>query len=245
MTDPLSRREALKQLGVVGAGLAIGSRRIVRSGANEIVIAGQPVEIAIASLSRITARITLRPINNGAADTLPVTGELISEKLGQSIARSRAAASVSRVRAGDLVVKFTEAPPTLTVETRSGAIVQRLVLDAASPGMSFLLGDGPLLGLGEGGPQFDRKGSVDRMIIGQGGYRLSTHGTRAPIPWLVGTDGWAMFVHQPTGEFDFTGGLGRFTPKEAALPLDVFVVASKNPAVIMREYARITGLPEM
>ena len=29
------------------------------------------------------------------------------------------------------------------------------------------------------------------------------------------------------------------------LPLDVFVVASKDPAAIMREYARITGLPEM
>jgi alpha-glucosidase len=245
MPDSVSRREALKQLGVVGAGLAIGRRQFVRGGANEIVVAGQPVEISVASLSVTTARITLQPIHNGAADSLPVTGELVAEKLGRTITQSRASASLSRVRAGDLVVKFTDGPPTLTVETRSGALVQRLVCDAASPGMSFLLGDGPLLGLGEGGPQFDRKGSTDRMIIGQGGYRLSTHGTRAPIPWLVGTNGWAMFVHQPTGEFDFTGELGKFTPKEAPLPLDVFVVASKDPAVIMREYARITGLPEM
>ena len=245
MPDAVSRREALKQLGVVGAGLAIGRPQFLRGQAKEIVVAGQSVEISVASLSPTTARITLRPIHNGAADSLPVTGELITEKLGRAITHSRAAASLSRVRAGELVVKFTDAPPTLTIETRVGAVVQRFVLDSVSPGMSFLLGDGPLLGLGEGGPQFDRKGSADRMIIGQGGYRLSTHGTRAPIPWLVGTNGWAMFVHQPTGEFDFTGELGRFTPKDASLPIDVFVVASKDPAVILHEYARITGLPEM
>jgi len=244
MPDSVSRRDALKQLGVVGAGLAIGGRRILGA-AKEIVVAGQAVEVEVASLSGATARITLRPIHNGAADVLPVTGELVNEKLGRQIAHSRTEEALSRVRAGDLIIKFDDAPPTIGIETRAGAVVQRLVFDAESPGMSFLLGDGPLLGLGEGGPQFDRKGSADRMIIGQGGYRLSTHGTRAPIPWLVGTNGWAMFVHQPTGEFDFTGGLGKFTPKDAPLPLDVFVVASKDPAVLMREYARITGLAEM
>jgi alpha-glucosidase/alpha-D-xyloside xylohydrolase len=54
-----------------------------------------------------------------------------------------------------------------------------------------------------------------------------------------------MFVHQPAGAFDFTGSTGKFTPHEAALPLDVFVVASRDPAVIMREYARVTGLAAM
>ena len=77
---------------------------------------------------------------------------------------------------------------------------------------AFHLGDGPVLGLGEGGPQFDRRGSVDRMRSGQGGYRLRTHGGRVPVPWLIGTAGWAMFVHQPGGTFDLTGPEGRFTP---------------------------------
>ncbi|HEV8499737.1 MAG TPA: TIM-barrel domain-containing protein, partial [Gemmatimonadaceae bacterium] len=157
-----------------------------------------------------------------------------------------AASGLARVRAGKLVVEVRDGPPTVDIRTRDGATVQRLVFDAAAPGMSFLLGNGPLLGLGEGGPQFDRKGSVDRMIIGQGGYRLATHGTRAPIQWLVGTDGWAMFIHQPFGAFDFTGADGKFTPPTDSSALyDVFVVSSREPAVIMREYARITGLPEM
>ncbi len=245
MPDNVSRRDALKQLGAAGAVLALGRPTFIRGSAKGIVVAGQPAEIAVASLSASTARITVQPLRNGVADPVPFTGELLAEKLGKPLTRARDSAPLSHVRAGDLTIKFSDAPPTLTVETRAGALVQRLVLDATSPGMSFLLGDGPLLGLGEGGPQFDRKGSTDRMINGQGGYRLSTHGTRAPIQWLVGTNGWAMFIHQPAGEFDFSGASGKFTPKDASLPLDVFVVASKDPAVIMREYARITGLPEM
>ena len=74
-----------------------------------------------------------------------------------------------------------------------------LTFDAQAPDMMFLLPKGPLLGLGQGGPQFDRKGQTDRMRNGQGGYQLQTHGARSPIQWLVGTDGWGMFIHQPAG----------------------------------------------
>ena len=245
MSDSLSRRQALKQLGAASAGLVLGGR-IIRGRAVDIVIAGQPVEIGVASLSDLTVRVTVRPIQQGVPASVPVTGALVEETPGKTRARGRAASVVSRVPAGNLVVRFRDDPPTIDVATRAGAAVQRLVFDAAAPGMSFLLGQGPLLGLGEGGPQFDRKGSVDRMIIGQGGYRLATHGTRAPIQWLVGTDGWAMFIHQPFGVFDFTGADGKFTPPtDSSAVYDVFVVSSHDPQVIMREYARITGLPEM
>ena len=57
-----------------------------------------------------------------------------------------------------------------------------------------------------------------------------------------------MFIHQPFGTFDFTGPeFARFLPAGAAtaLPLDVFVVGSRNPATIMAEYARLTGHPEL
>lgn len=156
------------------------------------------------------------------------------------------------MRAGDLVVKVTEAPLTIQVDTAAGETVQRLTFDATAPGMSFLMGLGPLLGLGEGGAQFDRRGSTDQMRNGQvtsqaDGYRLAIHGTRAPIQWLVSTDpGWGLFIHQPYGAFDFKGTDGKFLPPAAsALPLDVFVVGARDPKTIMREYVRITGLPEM
>src|SRR5262249_29384139 len=99
----------------------------------------------------------------------------------------------------------------------------------------------------EGGPQFDRRGSVDTMRSGQSGYRLATHGGRVPIPWLIGTRGWAMFIHQPFGTFDFTGRQSKFLPTspQAALPLDIFIVISREPGTVMREYARLTGYADM
>jgi alpha-glucosidase (family GH31 glycosyl hydrolase) len=111
--------------------------------------------------------------------------------------------------------------------------------------MTFLLSKGPLLGLGQGGPQFDRRGTVDKMRSGQRGYRLGTHGGRAPVQWLVGTDGWGLFIHHPLGQFDLTGPEGKITPFKDGLPLDVFLVGSTDPKEILREYARITGFPQL
>jgi alpha-glucosidase len=250
MSKHISRRKALQQL--AAAGSAVMWPKVIRGQSAEIVVAGQPVEIAVWSLSPVTARITIRQIQDGAPAAIPLTGALVNEQLGDARATARDSARLTRVTAGDLTVRYTDGPPTLHIEHRTNGRVQTLMLDAAAPGMSFLLPKGPLLGLGEGGPQFDRKGSVDEMRNGQGGFRLATHGTRAPIQWLIGTDGWALFIHQPYGAFDFTGEAGKFTPAastqnnpSAPLPLDVFVVSSRDPKVLMREYARITGLPEM
>ena len=227
---------------------------VIRGSRADIIVAGQPVEIAVWSLSPMTARISVQPLQAGNVVPVPVTGALVEEHHGNPVVRARDGAGAARVRAGDLVVRFTDGPPTIHVETASGQLLQRLGLDAANPGMTFLLGDGPLLGFGEGGAQFDRRGVTDDMRNGQGArstgprpYSLATHGTRAPVQWLIGTaNGWGMFIHQPYGAFDLTGGRGLFTPGPAgALPLDVFVVGSRDPKAIMREYARITGLPEM
>ena len=245
MSIDLSRRDAIKQLTVMSAGVLAGPA-VIRGDAAEIIVAGRPVEIAVASLSSSTVRITIRPLQDGMPMPVPYTGALEREDVGRVIQRGRAAAAISRVRAGDLVVKFTDGPPTIQVETAAGLVVQHLVLDAAAPGVSFLLGDGPVLGFGEGGQQFDRKGVVDRMTNGQGGYRLATHGGRAPVQWLINTGGSAIFIHQPYGSFDLSGSMGKFMPDAgSALPLDVFVVSSKDPVAIMREYARISGLPEL
>ncbi len=191
MRERVSRRQAIKDLSIAGAGLAI-SGGIIRGQTTDIVVAGVPVEIAVSSVSPATVRITVRPIVDGAPAPVAVTGALERELFGKNLAAARAAAPLGRVRAGNLTVRFTPTPPTLVVETAQGAVVQRLVLNADTPGMSFLLPKGPLLGLGEGGVQFDKKGSTDQMRNGQvtsqaDGYRLAIHGTRAPIQWLVGT----------------------------------------------------------
>jgi alpha-glucosidase/alpha-D-xyloside xylohydrolase len=266
MTDEIDRREALKRIGAVGVSIRASTALTELGTKAPIVVAGQPAEIRIATLSASTVRITVLPLGEDSA-RVPFTGALADENAGELRVRATDAAQLTSVRSGDLTVRYSPTPPTIHVE-RQGKVVQRLTLDANAPGVSFLLGRGPVLGLGEGGPQFDKVGTTDPMVNGQGGYRLATHGTRAPIQWMVGMSAdesrpWAMLIHQPYGAFDLTGAEGRFTlpvPRQTnaqasmvnpdpvvsrALPLDVFVSSAAEPAGIMREYARITGFAEM
>ncbi len=243
MAEPVSRRDLLKQLGTAGAA-AMFSGTILRGQSQPILVAGNPVEILIASISPSTVRITVVPAGASAA-AVADDGALVRAAEGRPLGRRRVPDSFAPVRAGNLVVRFTAEPPTIHVDTSDGTAIQRLTLDAQGPGLSFLPGKGPLLGFGEGGPQFDRKGHTYRMRNGQGGYQLRTHGGRVPIQWLVGTDGWGLFIHQPFGTFDLTGAEGKMTPFNEPLPLDVFVTASSDPKAILAEYARITGYAEL
>ena len=236
----LSRREVLKQLGTAGAGVVLAGG-VFRGQSAPLTIGGRAVEILVASVGPSTVRITIVPLGAAVRDD----GALVAAAAGRTLAKRSAAGSVAPIRAGNLAVRFTSGPPTVEVTTAAGRLVQKLTLDAALPGMSFSLGKGPLLGFGEGGQQFDRRGVVDRMRNGQGGYQLRTHGGRVPIQWLLGTEGWGLYIHQPLGTFDLSGAEGKLTPFSDALPLDVFVTASPEPTKILAEYARITGLAEL
>ena len=253
MPSHFSRRTVLKQLGYGGAGLAFYGG-VIRAQGTPIVVNGKPVEILIAAISPMTVRVTVMPVD---VKTLPDHGALVAAAAGKTVERRKD--PFAPMRAGSLTVRFTADPPTLHVDDAAGKPVQRLTLDAKTPNVSFLLPKGPMLGFGEGGPQFDRKGTVDRMRNGQGGYQLRTHGGRVPIQWLIGTDGWGMYIHQPVVTsapspqggppsapvFDFTGAEGRMLPIGDVAPLDVFITSSKNPADIVREFARITGFAEL
>jgi alpha-glucosidase (family GH31 glycosyl hydrolase) len=259
MTQPISRRQALE-------GLAASSVVLMLPSFGRGQVVELPVEIAIASISARTVRITTRPVENGTPRPLAPTGALLTPQPTDAIKRAGTVGDIGRVRAGDLVVRFSEArvgpdeqhtlETRLVVERADGQAVQTLTWRTGSPGITFALPSGPLLGLGEGGAQFDRKGKTDRMRNGQvtsepDGYRLAIHGTRAPIQWLIGTDAanrnhWGLFIHQPYGSFDFTGAAGTFTPaanNDGAL--DLFITSAAQPADLLREYARVTGLPEM
>jgi alpha-glucosidase/alpha-D-xyloside xylohydrolase len=225
-----SRRDVIK--GLLAAGAFYAAPVIVRGQARVIRVAGRPVEIAIVAVSRSTVRISVRPIVNGKPLREVNRGALV-------------AAADQRIGSGDLVVRVIEGPSTVMAITRNGRPVQQLTLDPDGSTVSFAIGSAPIFGLGEGGPQFDRRGTSYPPRHGQGGYQLRTHGGRVPIQWLVSPDGWGMYIHQPIGTFDLMGGLGRFMPTSDALPLDVFVVGADDPKTIIGEYARITGYAEL
>ena len=234
----LSRRDAVRRLAGLGAGLALGDA-IIRGQSSEITVGGKRVEIVVSSISDATVRITALPVDGGR---IPADDSLVQAAAGRIVARRTSASQT--IRAGRLSITIASGRPTIHVDTTAGKAIQRLTLDPVSPEVSFLLGGGLLLGMGEGGPQFDRKGAIDRGRNGQGGYQLRTHGGRVPIQWLVGTEGWGMYIHQPLGAFDLTGAEGRLTPASDA-PLDVFITTSPDPKAIIAEYARITGRAQL
>jgi alpha-glucosidase/alpha-D-xyloside xylohydrolase len=205
------------------------------------------VEVQVGSVSAHTLRLTVLPIKNGQVAAVPSNGSLVRTSWGEPILKVRGESQRRSVKSGSLHVNVSTTPLSFTVETESGELIQHLVLDLETGTVVFNTGNSPLLALGEGGPQFDRRGSVDVMRSGQGGYQLATHGGRVPIPWLIGTQGWAMYIHHPFGAFDFTGEQSKFTPAggDSGLPLDMFLVVSREPAVIMSEYALLTGHAEI
>ena len=249
MNKQPDRRQILKGAAATCAALLLPARTEATEQA--LRIAGQSVEIQIAPVSQHTARLTILPLTNslehGRAMTVGGDGSLVQTSWGAPILKLRTSSAVRTVKTGNLIVKLSSDPVAFSIETLRGAVVQRLTVDRDTGAVSFITGDSPVLGLGEGGPQFDRRGSIDRMRSGQGGFQLRTHGGRVPIPWLIGTAGWAMFIHQPFGMFDFSGTESKFQPAgpEAALPLDIFFVAANEPVTIMAEYARLTGYAEM
>jgi alpha-glucosidase (family GH31 glycosyl hydrolase) len=245
MTESISRRRALKAIGAAGAAAMV---RVPAS-------AAEPLEIAVAPSGKHSVRVTVGRLDGGRARPVPLDGSLVQPEGASAAPAVKVTPPADRllsgqanrqlIRCGSFNVSVSTEPLTVRIEAADGRVVQQLQIDPENGTLRFPIGDGPLLGLGEGGPQFDRRGSTDAMKNGQGGYRLRTHGGRAPVQWLVGTAGWAMFIQHPQGSFDFTSPDARFDPAAPGLPLDLFVVGTPDPVQVMAEYARLTGHPEM
>jgi alpha-glucosidase len=237
MTHGLTRRGSLQAIAAACAALGTGTTAALAAATRP------PLELRLAEIGQGIVRISLLPVVDDVAVEPEESGSLTERTWPAPAARMRIDDGARTLRCGGLVFRVSPNPLSIIVTDATGATVQELGWDAGA--MSFELGEGPLLGLGQGGPQFDRRGSVDAMKSGAGGYQLPTHGSRVPIQWLVGTSGWAMFIHQPMGSFDMSGARGRFTPTVSGGALDLFLVAAREPAALMRAYAEITGYPQM
>jgi alpha-glucosidase len=243
MSRRLSRRKVLKSL--VFAGASVLPARILSAHAfvqaSKLELAGRAVKLTITAISAHTLRINLSPIED-EPDAFPPGNDSLVRSDWTGPRKQFKETESNRFQLLNFAIKVGADPLSLEVSDRQ-RLVQQFAIDPKTAGLSFSIGKSPILGFGEGGPQFDRRGMTDQMRSGQGGYRLRTHGGRVPIPWLIGTDGWAMYIHQPEGTFDLTGEKGLFVPKQ--LPLDIFLVSSLDPATVIGEFSRLTGLPEM
>ena len=207
-------------------------------------------ELSVAAVSERTVRIALTPLDEkGKPRPGPASTALVELKPDTKL-QVRELTEAQEVEVGKLRVRVKPDPLTITVSGPGDKVVQELVITEADGSVTFRTA-APVLGLGEGGAQFDRRGNLLPPVERPGvaaAAPLATHGGTIVVPFLIGTDGWALFVHRPFGEFDLRDGKGRFIPRKDTAgkePLEVFVVALREPADALAEYYRLTGKPVM
>jgi alpha-glucosidase/alpha-D-xyloside xylohydrolase len=211
---------------------------------------GDPAELTVRTVGGRTLQIVLAPLDEKAQPSTGPPSTVLVEHRPVVGLRYREMAEAKEAPVGRYVVRLKPNPLTITISERGGKLVQELVF--AEDGSMTFRTEAPILGMGEGGQQFDRRGHLHRLVNGQVGPLLATHGGTILSPFLIGTDGWAMFVHRPYGEFDMRDGKGRFQlarrktkepiPRE---PLEIYVASVKEPADALAVYYQLTGKPVM
>jgi alpha-glucosidase/alpha-D-xyloside xylohydrolase len=214
-------------------------------GRRALTIAGSPAEIALTAVTPHTLRVSVVAKEKASQPRSNLV--LVHGKWPKPLARLRATPEERALNWGELRLRAATEPLSLSLFDSHAQPIQSLRIDPATGRIEFALGNGPLLGLGEGGPQFDRRGSLYPMQHGQHVPDLALNGARLPIPWIIGSSGWALFFHQPYGTLDLRSTSGVFAPLSSAgfLPIDFLVVASSDPQVILREYAQLVGFPHL
>ena len=209
---------------------------------------GVPVELTVSQISDCTVRLQLAPLDEQDRPQTGISSPALVPLSAAEKLQARELGGTKEFRTGQLRVTVKPSPLTIFVRRRDGTLVQELTVagDDATNSISFRTA-APVLGLGEGGPQFDRRGIFYPRQNGEGTRSLATDGARIFVPFLIGTEGWALFVSKPFGEFDLRGDHGTFHPRAGATPgqADVFVTDAREPANAMREFVRLTGAPAM
>ena len=212
--------------------------------------AGQNAELVLSEVSERTLRVELSPLDEQGKPRPPSPSTVLVPFSFTERLRVRELSGDKVLRVGKLRVLVKGSPLNITVRREDGQIVQQLTFDEDSgtnAGVLFRT-DAPVFGLGEGAQQFDRRGALYPMEPSWGGWNRPVLGSVVPSPFVLGTDGWALFAHRPEGQFDLREGKGRFIPRQDAqggASLDLFVISVQEPADALAEYVRLTGKPVM
>ena len=243
----------MKKNSVIVAGLLaltlLGWGVVAASAANAdsmLKVASVPVEACFTAVSEDTLRVSLLPVGaDGSVEKIPPNDFLQPLKAVAPVKKMRAGSDGKWVKVGAWRVRVQSEPPALDIE-KFGRQIQQIVFETNGV-MTFALGDGPVLGLGEGGDQFDRRGGNFPEENGQQTKNMRVVGARIAAPFLIGTKGWAMFFNTPRGAFDLRGERGSVRPEKNATSglVDFFVMDAQQPAVAMKEYVRLNGAPAM
>ena len=245
MSERLSRRAALKHLAAAGVGCGLQSRRHprpVHADSHRRDASGD----SVASISPVTVRITVAAIVGTGG--VPDDGALVAAAEGKPLARRRTADAFAPVRAGNLIGALHRRPAGDSRRHRARDSPSSAWHSAPTSRAcrSSCPRDRCSASARAGRSSIARARSI-ACATARAAISCRTHGGRVPIQWLVGTDGWGMFIHQPLGAFDFTGAEGTLTPAARRRCRSTSSSsASRDPKRSSCASTRgITGLPEL
>jgi alpha-glucosidase/alpha-D-xyloside xylohydrolase len=211
--------------------------------------AGRDVEMSLGQVSEHTMEVKLAPLGETVAPAQKPVATVLVDTRAEEKWRGREWNAPTRVTVGRMRCEIASSPLTLTIRRPDGTVVQQLVWSPTEGTLTFRA-DAPVFGLGEGAPGLDRRGSLYPMKDGWGAANRPVCGSRVSVPFLIGTEGWALFLPDlpgQEGEFDLRNrpGIFRAGKDAASLPLRIFVIVADEPAQIVVEYSRLIGRTPM
>ena len=187
---------------------------------------GQPAQLDVRQAGERSIRVTLGPV--AFEPDFPFSPALDeSRTYPEPVLSVREIVEPIERRVGTLSVTVRRDPLTVEVRSATGDPVQTLVF-ADDGTVTFAVGDQPVLGLGEGGPQpgrdwrtdheieLDRRGRLHEM---RPRWQSNAYGSRNPVALLIGTEGWGLYVATPWVQVDLRDeGRGTFIPWQRPEP---------------------------
>jgi alpha-glucosidase/alpha-D-xyloside xylohydrolase len=213
---------------------------MAQSNAN-LLYKDKPAHLVIQQSGPHSVRIKLSN-TPGDENEAPNNPAFIEHSWGKPVQLVGGSATVS-----GLNIKVNYNPLTISINNKAKTVSQSFTVDGKTGVLSFGIADGPVLGLGEGSEKFDKRGAIYTMKNGQVNRDDKMWIASIPVPFLIGTKGWAFFVATPTGEVDLTGKVGKFTQntgREAVDgPLDMIFFDASQPLEMMKEVTDLVGKP--
>lgn len=150
--NSITRRQALQRAGWVGAGMALvrvpGLERALRWQGREMLVAGEPVQVAVSEVSDATVRISVLPAASSGPSPIPLDGALVETTFSPHRWMRSPGGDAS---VGRFAIDVGGNPVTVRVSDGEKGATQELAVDPDTGALSFSMGDCPLLGMGEGG----------------------------------------------------------------------------------------------
>ena len=239
-------------------------------------VVGRP-QLDIRAAGKTGIRITMQP--QDSKDRFPYTPALVERDYPKAVISLReldSAFEPVKARVGLMNVTVRSKPLSVKVTTLDNELLQKITF-APDGTMSFVLDDQPILGMGQGGPkQTGESWRTDKIELDRRGrshpmtpwYGTGTYGSNNPVPLMIGTGGWGMFIPTPSGTIDLSDSeTGSFIPADPiakgtvvsrkqqrkgriGLPppeyfipgsYDVFVFDTENPPAFMKDVSILSG----